>query len=151
MPPEEWGPPVWSLFHCLAEKIKEESFPIIGKSLFGIIYKISCFLPCPECSQHAKSFLAKINLSNIKNKNDFKIMLYIFHNAVNKRKNKPLYNYGNVSKLYACRNLINVYNNFIRVYQTNGNMSLLTESFQRKLIITSFKKWITTNIRHFTN
>jgi hypothetical protein len=151
MPPEEWGPPVWTLFHCLVEKMREESFPIVGKPLFGFIHKISSFLPCPDCSQHAKSFLAKINISSIKNKNDLKNMIYVFHNAVNKRKNKPLFDYGNVSKLYTNRNLIQVYNNFIRVYQTNGNMNLLTESFQRKLITSNFKKWITQNIRHFTN
>ena len=150
MPPEEWGPPIWTLFHCLAEKMREESFPIVAKPLFGHIYKIASFLPCPECSQHAKSFLAKINPAHIKNKKDFKNILYVFHNAVNKRKNKPLFHVENLEGFYAKRNLVNVLNRFLYVYNTNGNMKLLTESFHRNFVISSFKKWMIENAKHFT-
>jgi len=150
MPPEEWGPPIWTLFHCLAEKMKEESFPVVIKPLFGHIYKIASFLPCPECSQHAKSFLAKINPTRIKNKTDFKNILYVFHNAVNKRKNKALFNSEHLERFYAQRNLVNVFNRFIYVYNTNGNMKLLTESFHRKFVVSSFKKWMIENAKHFS-
>ena len=41
-------------------------------------------------------------------------------------------------------------NRFLSVYNTKGNMQLLTESFQRELIIADFKKWFFLNIKGFT-
>jgi hypothetical protein len=150
MTPEEWGPPIWTLFHCLAEKMREESFPMVGRPLFGHIYKIVSFLPCPECSQHAKSFLAKINPGTLKNKADFKNTLYVFHNAVNKRKKKPMFNNERLDIHYANRNLIHVMNRFMYVYNTNGNMNLINDSFHRKFVVSSFKKWMIANAKHFS-
>lgn len=90
-PPEIWGPPVWTFFHTLAEKINEDYFHKIKFSLFFIIKRICNFLPCPECSQHASRFLARINVQAIKDKNQFKQMLHLFHNTVNKRKKRGFF------------------------------------------------------------
>jgi hypothetical protein len=76
-------------------------------------------------------------------------MICLFHNIVNKRKNKPIFNNENLGALYSNNNIINVYNNFVAVYQTHGNMQLLADSFQRKLILVGFKKWIMTNFTNF--
>ena len=35
-----WGPCTWYLFHTLAEKVKEESFPLIKDSLISLIIRI---------------------------------------------------------------------------------------------------------------
>ena len=45
-----WGPCTWYLFHTLAEKVKEESFPLIKESLISLIIRICSNLPCPECA-----------------------------------------------------------------------------------------------------
>ena len=148
MSPEGWGPPTWTLFHTLAEKINPDNFNQLFPSLITFIRRICSALPCPDCSEHASRFLAQINYSTIKNKDDLKGMLYIFHNSVNKRKNKGLYQFSNLAT-YANGNTINAFNNFVAVYQTRGNMKLLAESFQRKLIIADFKKWLIANIRYF--
>ncbi len=147
-PPEIWGPPIWTLFHTLAEKVNEKDFMNIKNDLFYFIKKICNFLPCPECSQHAKLFLAKININNINNKEQFKQMIYFFHNIVNKRKKKPFFEYKYIHK-YKLFNIGNVFNNFIAVYHTKGNMNLITESFQRSLVISEFKKWLVRNHKSF--
>jgi hypothetical protein len=147
-PPEIWGPPVWTFFHTLAEKINEDYFHKIKFSLFFIIKRICNFLPCPECSQHASRFLARINVQAIKDKNQFKQMLHLFHNTVNKRKRKQLFNFEHTNK-YKNYNLGATFNNFIKVYHTKGNMNLLAESFQRSLLIKDLKKWIMTNHTFF--
>ena len=149
MTPQEWGPPIWALFHTLAEKMKEESYPVVGPTLFSLIYRISGYLPCPDCSQHAKSFLSKVPPASLKTKADLRNMLYVFHNAVNKRKDKCLFPCERLEDQYKKKNLIPVLNNFIRVYNNRGNMQMLTESFQRQFIINDFKKWITENATHF--
>jgi hypothetical protein len=149
MSPNKWGPPTWTLFHTIAEKIHEDVFPKLLPEIIFFLKKICSSLPCPECSQHAMQFWKKINISGIKTKTDLKNMLCLFHNIVNKRKNKPLFNHNNLSEKFSKQNFGFVYNNFVSVYKTHGNMQLLAESFQRNLILIEFKKWIMKNFIHF--
>ena len=147
-PPEIWGPPVWTFFHTLAEYIDEDHFINLKFSLFNIIRRICTFLPCPDCSQHAVHFLAKININKIKTKTEFKNMLYVFHNTVNKRKNKQLFNHSQLDK-YKQYNIGTSFNQFVRVYHTKGNMNQLAESFQRKILLVDLKNWLINNNKYF--
>ena len=143
-----WGPPTWNFFHTLAEKINEEKFPIIFPQVVLILRQICKNLPCPDCANHATHFLEKVNFANIKTKSDFKNIMYIFHNMVNRRKRRPSYDIKNL-EVYSKNNIISAYNNFIAVYHTNGNLKLLADSFQRKIIVNELKKWMTMNVRYF--
>ena len=107
-----WGPACWALFHTLAEKIKEDHFPIIGQQLYAQIKLLCQNLPCQDCSNHAKQFLSKVNPANLKTKNDLKNLLYVFHNQVNMRKQKASSRYEEL-EIYKHKSLILVYNNFI--------------------------------------
>jgi hypothetical protein len=147
-PPEVWGPAVWTLFHTLAEKVSDQAFPFIKVQLFAQIRRICGFLPCPECSADATNFLAKVNINDIKTKVDFRNTFYLFHNMVNAKKRKPLFNYSNLAA-YNNYGIVPVINNFISKYNTKGNMKLLAESFQRKLVLGEFKSWFTKTIRAF--
>jgi hypothetical protein len=147
-PPEVWGPAVWSLFHTLIEKLNPDAYPHVISSMFSVIVRICKFLPCPDCSNDASKFLAKITLNNYKTKSEFKNMLYLFHNWVNAKKRKPLYNHSHLDK-YANLNLVHVINNFITKYNTKGNMKLLTESFQRNFVIKDFLSWFKAYSRAF--
>jgi len=143
-----WGPPTWILFHTLIEKMTDDGFNVVGLALFGYIRRICNNLPCPDCANHATTFLSKVNVQNLKTKKDLRDMMYIFHNVVNKRKNKPMHNVNELVS-YKSNNTIVCYNKFISVYKTTGNMKLLADSFQRKLLIADFKKWLLTNIKYF--
>jgi hypothetical protein len=147
-PPEVWGPAIWTLFHTLAEKVTEQAYPFVKVQLFGQIRRICGFLPCPECADDATKFLAKININDLKTKDDFKNTFYLFHNMVNAKKRKPLYNFSNLD-IYKKYTLIPVINNFIFKYNTKGNMKLIAESFQRKIVLTEFKSWFTKTIKAF--
>ncbi len=139
-PPEVWGPAVWTLFHTLIEKLNPNAYNQVAPSMFSMIVQICKVLPCPECSRDASNFLAKIKFSDYKNKDELKNMLYLFHNVVNAKKRKPLYNYAYMNK-YANMNLLFVVNDFIAKYNTKGNMRLLAESFQRSFVIKNFISW----------
>jgi hypothetical protein len=147
-PPGIWGPPIWSFFHILAENIHEEDYNRLIPQLFNFIKRICLYLPCPECSEHATKFLAKITPSNISNKTDFKNMLYLFHNMVNAKKAKPLFNHTEL-KIYKNINVFYAFNRFAIVYNTKGNMKTLTESFQRQFIVRDVKQWISNNAMSF--
>jgi hypothetical protein len=148
MSPSTWGPPTWIFMHTIAEKIKEESFPQIGQQLILILKQICNHLPCPECSLHAKSFWANVNVVNIKNKTDLINILYMFHNMVNKRKKTPAFNYDDLA-CYKEKKLVDTYNTFSRNFNTNGNMKLINESFHRNMMLTSLRSWLTGNLSHF--
>jgi len=147
-PPEVWGPAVWRLLHTLAEKVNENIYPALSKELFQLVVQICKNLPCPDCAKHAYSSLQRIKRENIYTKTDFINTLYLFHNYVNVRKKKPLFNYANIH-MYKNGHLTNVINDFILKYNTKGNMKLLNESFQRNLVVKNLKKWIVQNIRAF--
>jgi formylmethanofuran dehydrogenase subunit E-like metal-binding protein len=149
MSPEKWGPPIWTLFHTLIEKVNEND-KIIIQELFYHIKRICRYLPCPECSQHATRFLDNIKADNIKTKEGLRNTMYIFHNVVNVRKKKPLYKFENISN-NKDRNIINVFNNFIFYYKTTGNMKLIADSFQRQLITQNFRNWFLKNFNSFRN
>lgn len=147
-PPEIWGPPIWRFFHVLTQKINEEHFKTIMPPLFNHMKNICHFLPCPECSLHARQFLNKINVSEIKTKKDFINIFYIFHNNVNRRKRKQMFDYDFMTK-YSNINVVDAFNSFVAVYNTKGNMKLLTEAFHRNLILSEFKRWLKNNIKYF--
>ena len=148
MSPNNWGPPTWNLFHTLAATVKEDKYPIISSQLYGFISQICHNLPCPECSSHAKLFLSKINSANLKTKSDFKNMLYVFHNAVNKRKVKQMYKYESLD-VYNSKNIILMFNDFAKHFNTNGNMKFISDNFHRKQLLLSLKKWLMQNVSHF--
>jgi hypothetical protein len=148
-PPEVWGPAIWTLFHTLAEKVNEQAYPFVKAQLFAQIRRICGFLPCPECSTHATIFLAKVNIDDLKTKTDFRNTFYLFHNMVNAKKRKPLFNYSYIES-YNNYGIVPVINNFISKYNTKGNMKLLAESFQRKFIVNDFTSWFKKNILAFT-
>jgi len=147
-PPSIWGPPIWTFLHTLAAKIKEEDYNRLIPELLSLIKRVCSLLPCPECSQHATIFLGKIQLKNISTKKDFINTIYLFHNSVNHRNKKPLYSYSNID-MYKNYNFINVFKNFVRVYNTKGNMNMINESFRRDFVIKDLKKWLRKNIASF--
>jgi len=145
-----WGPPTWIFFHTLIEKIKDDNFSNVKNDIINFIRSITSNLPCPDCSRHGSIFFSKVNFNHIQTKEDLKQLLYVFHNIVNKRNKKQLFNIQNISS-YRNFNLINSYNNFIQVYKTSGNMKLLADNLQRQLIIKQFKKWLVSNINNFNS
>ena len=147
--PSVWGPVIWRFFHILIESIKEESFSAIGFQTFNMIKQICKTLPCPSCSQHATQFLSKINFKHIRIKNDFKNLIYVFHNVVNKNNSKPLFNVVDLN-IYKNQNLIHAFNNFINVYHTKGNHKLIADSFARGLTIKYIKNFILQNKQYFS-
>jgi hypothetical protein len=73
----------------------------------------------------------------------------IFHNIVNKRKQKPAFDGTKLTEQYGGIGPIIAYNSFVSAFQTKGNMKLLADTFQRTLVLADFKKWFLTNIRFF--
>ena len=147
-PPEVWGPPIWLFFHTITAKVKDGLDINVYKGLFRIIKTICKNLPCPTCSSDATQFLSKINEDVINSKQKLINNIYIFHNYVNKKNKKQLFNYNKILN-YNQVDLAGVIRQFIRAYNTSGNMNLLNESFQRQLAVKEFRRWMRSNITAF--
>jgi hypothetical protein len=146
----KWGEPIWFLFHTLAEKVKEEYFLQIRQELINIIVSICSNLPCPKCTAHATQYLQKVNFNSIQTKSDFKKLLFLFHNEVNKNKNLPLFPYNDLDDKYSKANTKNIIQYFISEYsKTDFNVTMLSENMQRGMIIDKLKKWFIDNINYF--
>lgn len=146
---QKWGPIIWIFFHTIIEKLNDDSaVSTTGRELFYYFKRICTSLPCPECSGHATTFLNNVNVYNINTKEDLREIMFIFHNFVNKRKHKPIFKKEDLV-IYKSNNLINCYNNFIIVFQSNGYMKLMGDSVHRNILIHELKQWMYTNKQQF--
>jgi hypothetical protein len=146
----KWGAPTWFLLHTLAEKVREEQFDKIRKDLLDIILKICNNLPCPDCANHATQYLNGINFNTIVTKERLKDMLFTFHNAVNKKKGFPSFQYSELNDKYSKANTTNVIQNFMYFYQQRTYSTRVgTTNFHRTNIVNDLKGWFTSNIQCF--
>jgi hypothetical protein len=149
---KEWGPCTWYLFHTLAEKVKEDSFPTIKDGLISMIKRICSNLPCPECAGHAQQKMNSLNVNSIRSKGDLQLMLLSFHNDVNHRTGKPQFTEKQLDDKYKTANTSQIIQYFFQVWQKpNPNPRLLTNSFYKGQILKEFTSWWSTNHIHFIN
>ena len=142
-----WGPTTWTFFHVLAEKINEDFFLKYKNDVLQIIVKISSNLPCPICSQHAKLVTSKQNLKLIKDKKDLIKFLNYFHNTVNIRNGKKLFDMKDMDK-YKNVNFKIAIHNFLVFYTKSYNtssfqLSLDASQTTRRRIAKSLTNWLT--------
>jgi len=142
-----WGPATWLFLHTLSYKIKEEHFLEVRSDMikcFGII--CNC-LPCPDCQAHAKSFTKTFNFNKIQTRNDFIVLLWDFHNSVNKKKLRrssivPL----PYTKIYEKAIFKNVCQNFyVKFSKPLHNQRLFFDSLGRTNTIKFIQEFIKNN------
>lgn len=141
-----WGPSTWTLFHTLAEKIKEEHFSELLPDMLVMVKRICMNLPCPDCSAHAIQIMSKLNPSQFPNKESFKVFLLQFHNSVNARTNKRAFTLEELNAKYSRANTFVVVPYFIKVFShRNTNVRLLINSFHKDILVKDFIKWMREN------
>ena len=146
-----WGPPFWFFFHTLAEKVKPELFYENRDAIFGIVREICNNLPCPTCTSHATQYLNNINFNAIQTKQDFAMMLFEFHNSVNKRKNIPIFPYSELQPKYEKAIFINIVNHFMHFYKMEHRViRLMSEDLYRRRSAKSILDWLHAN-QHIFN
>jgi hypothetical protein len=146
----KWGEPTWFLLHTLSVKVKESEFKSIRADLLNRIYAICINLPCPDCANHAKMYLDSINFNTIQTKEDLKVMLYNFHNNVNKKKGYPFFPYDQLNEKYSLAITNNIIRNFmIHFSDRNRSLKLLATDLHRLQLCDTLKKWFNERISCF--
>lgn len=146
---KEWGNACWWLFHTLAYKLKEGNDDKVPE-LLQYMLSICSVLPCPTCSEHARTTLRGLNKNAIKSK-DMLITTFIqFHNIVNKRLNKPIFSREQHDELYNRARIIPVYNNFRKAMlkAAKGERAMIY-NLSRKNALNKFDKYMRNNIHIF--
>mgnify|MGYP001182879084 FL=1 len=136
---KEWAPITWILLHTIAEKCNTHNYSNNRTILLKIIKEICSKLPCPECRFHAVQYMKKINVGHIPTKNDFIKLIFNFHNNVNKRLKKPIYNFRDLDK-YRQANYINILRNFKYMWVSNSASRILSDQMTRRIMLKSIIK-----------
>ena len=145
-----WGPITWSFLHTFVEKIKDEEYDNEKQRILYFIKKICDNLPCPDCKQHASRYLKALEVKHIEKKEDFKKLLFTFHNNVNQRLNKNKEN-TEILERYQDNNTIKVFYEFVTTYSKPvHNNRLMMDSMNRNLIMKELVSYFQTNINKFS-
>ena len=145
-----WGAPTWFFLHTIAEKVKPESFAIVRGDLLKHVYNVSTNLPCPYCAKHAKMYLDSINFNAITTKEEFKMMLFTFHNTVNAKKNYPLFTTDELDAKYALANTSRIFNHFIVHFNDSYRApGMIADDLFRRQLCKALIEWFSRNNIHF--
>lgn len=145
-----WGPPIWTFFHTLAEKVKPDYFPVVKTGLLNLINQICINLPCPDCANHASQYMRAVNFNSIQTKEDLKNMLYRFHNSVNGRKGSPFFDYGELTSKYSTANTSIVIQQFMEVFSKKSySIRMIANDFHKSRFIIQMKQWLANNLQYF--
>ena len=146
----KWGEPTWFLFHTLSVKIKDSEFGTIRMGLLNYMYAICINLPCPDCANHAKTYLDGVNFNNIQTKEQFKKLFYNFHNEVNKRKGYPFFPYDQIDEKYSKAITGNIIRNFmVHFSDRNRSLKLMPNDLYRQNLCKALKNWFNETITAF--
>ena len=130
MSKKDWGNATWYLFHTLAEKIDEKYYLENKKIYFEMINLICTHLPCPTCAEDSTIILKNANLNAINSKEALKQFFFEFHNKVNQKLNKEIFDVKILSKYKFARTqniIINFFNKYF-VHQYNEKLMIFNYS-----------------------
>ena len=144
-----WGNITWKFFHTVIEKIKQEHYNNEREKILYFVKKICDNLPCPECKAHANTFMKRVKITHINTKDDFKYLLFNFHNEVNKKLKKNIHE-QNVLDEYKENKLVPLISMFIQIFsKPMANSRLMMESMNRNIFMKELLAYFKENIEKF--
>lgn len=145
-----WGPPIWYFFHTIAHKIKESSFLPLKNDILMHIVQICNNLPCPTCSKHASQYLESVDMKKINSKQDLKLMLFQFHNVVNKKLGKPEFSIIELDKKYENAKFERILTIFFHFFEDkHRTVHMISNDMYTQRLSNKMKIWYSDNLNHF--
>ena len=104
------------------------------------------------CSSHAKSYFKLNKFSAIVTLEQLRYFLFLFHNNVNSRINKPLITYEEHNMIYQNMNLELTIRTMFSVYQnmSSTNVTMMLYSYHRQNILHDLNVYLVKNQTLFT-
>ena len=84
-------------------------------------------------------------------KTDLKLLLFAFHNEVNKRKGYTLFNIGDLDSKYSLAITVRIFNNFIQHFKDKHRApGMIADDLFRSNLSAEITNWFRENSRHFS-
>lgn len=145
---KKWGNATWFLFHTLAIKLKDEK-KLVNDLLHKII-DICHNLPCPTCREHAVKTIKNSDINKIITKKDLIQYIFSFHNIVNKKLKKKIFDFKEHEDLFKRAKTINIINHWIAIMLQNvNNEKGMTDTYNRQVCVRRVIKFLKENLQHF--
>lgn len=147
---KQWAHPTWIFFHSFIEQMNDDFYRQKHNTILQYIKNICSVLPCPHCQEHAVQYMKRINPRNVATRQQMRIMLFEFHNRVNLRLRKSLFQEPNLEQ-YKTINFVKVVKLFQSVMMKNYTLNRsFNEHMMRKRIISELVQFIRSNINQFS-
>lgn len=98
--PSEWGPILWKMLHCIAERMGNTGSTIIDTDQANyfetVLTMLPVIIPCQECQGHAKAYLADHPVPTLRGlygqnlRSTAREWLFQFHQAVRVANDQPI-------------------------------------------------------------
>lgn len=98
--PAEWGPPLWTILHCFAEKIGSSGSQVLdtdhARIMEFLITLLPIVLPCQTCQEHAREYIRTTppkgwpSLQGEPLRSAVRTWLFTFHNHVRAQNGQPI-------------------------------------------------------------
>lgn len=88
---EELGRATWTLLHSIADTYPENPSPSLRTHAANLIKALSNLYPCGKCQEHFQRYLEYYPIDT-STKRALQTWMCNFHNDVNRKLNKPLFN-----------------------------------------------------------
>jgi hypothetical protein len=112
----KWGSITWILLHSILDiNISNEQFKIIKNELYSLIKNICITSPLQSAKELFIIYFKNINLGKIISVIQLKNVLFLFHNFINSKINKPLFPYNKLS-IYSYKNINRVFQEYNNIY-----------------------------------
>jgi hypothetical protein len=145
---EIWAVPTWVFFHTIAEKINEGFLKNNAANVLIFIKLVCNNLPCPDCREHASHYLSSVKPRHIDTKEKLKDLFFTFHNDINGRLRKPVFQKKGLAKFKNGR-LDVIYRLFIfgltKKYGQTLHPGVIMRTLRRKNAGNQIKKWCEQN------
>jgi hypothetical protein len=145
---KRWGVPTWYFFHTFSEKITETLFTNKRKECIDLLIEICNNLPCPYCRDHARDYIKKHKLDNIKTKEELKLYFFKFHNEVNKRTKKKALDISAL-EIYKNMSMVSVFRYYRKEFFRTYYMANHFSGWVRNMLLVKIDKFFLKNISQF--
>jgi hypothetical protein len=96
-----WGPSAWKFLHAMSFAYPENPSAEHKQAVLNLFASLKYLLPCGECCAHyCSSYDSDTLKKSLGSKDEFSKWLVDFHNSVNLRLGKPIYEYNDARQYF---------------------------------------------------
>jgi hypothetical protein len=143
-----WAHPTWSFLHTLFENIPNSHFLANKTTILNYLSGMLRLLPCPDCANHASTYLSRNKLENIKSVTDGRQFFFRFHNDVNRRLRKSLFDINKLT-IYKNRSISEEYKKHTSIFYAKSMSRNILFSHHRNNLYKQYNKGLMDIFRGF--